>query len=485
MKNVLTPTKPMAVRASADTPRPTSAAASADIPVVQTAAKAAKPAGEVKSVKALDFDVPEKIGKYVLQDKLGSGTCGIVFKARDDMLGRDVAVKLSPIGKPDVSTGKVPGAQRAFLTELFAAGKLKHPNIVTVYDAGQDGELNYLVMEQINGYSLKSVGKGQKLLQPFRALEVIIECCHALDYAHAQGIVHRDIKPANIMMGRDGSVKLLDFGIAVKTSVDGTAAGPTLGTPNYMSPEQIRGKALGPASDFYSLGTVLFELLTGKQLFKAKKVKDLFRVVVGEIAPALSDIRPDLPDALSDVVAKALNKLPDQRFQSGREFAQALQPIAEQMRLMAKRSRQQLLLIRQLRALDFFQDFDEGEVALFLNKAIETSCYDGDMLIDEGATSRQFSVITGGVVVVRRKGRVVQILGEGDTIGEFGFIHDDPSPLRVIAQSNVSLLSVNPDFLAELPPAVHLHYYKRISESLVHKISSQDRLVLDLEFSAD
>ena len=130
MKNVLTPTKPMAVRASADTPRPTSAAASADIPVVQTAAKAAKPAGEVKSVKALDFDVPEKIGKYVLQDKLGSGTCGIVFKARDDMLGRDVAVKLSPIGKPDVSTGKVPGAQRAFLTELFAAGKLKHPNIV-------------------------------------------------------------------------------------------------------------------------------------------------------------------------------------------------------------------------------------------------------------------------------------------------------------------------------------------------------------------
>ena len=455
----------------------------ADIPVLKPAA-APKPQARqdsAKPIKALDFDVPAKIGKYSIADKLGSGTCGIVFKARDTVLDRNVAVKLSPIGKPDVSTGKVPGAQRAFMTEISAAGKLKHPNIVTVYDAGQEGSLNYLVMEHVHGHSLKTVGKGQKLLQPFRALEVIIECCHALDYSHENGIVHRDIKPANIMMGHDGSVKLLDFGIAVNTTEDGTATGPTLGTPNYMSPEQIRGRPLGPASDFYSLATVLFELLTGKQLFKAKKVKDLFRIVVGEIAPTLSDIRPDLPQELSDVLAIALNKLPEMRYQSGREFAGALQPIAEKMRMMAKRSRQQLLLIRQLRRLAFFQEFDDSEVGLLLNKAVETDCYDGDMLIDEGANSRHLSVITSGVVVVRRKHRIVQVLGEGDSFGEFGFIHDDPSPVRVVAMSDVSLLSVGPDFLAALPPAVHLHYYKRISESLVHKISLQDRPELDLE----
>ncbi len=455
----------------------------ADIPVLKPAGVAQQSTDAAKPAKALDFEVPEKVGKYKVSDKLGSGTCGVVYKARDTVLNRNVAIKLSPIGKPDISTGKVPGAQRAFMTEISAAGKLKHPNIVTMYDAGQEGSLNYLVMEHVHGNSLKAVGKGQKLLQPFRALEVIVECCLALDYSHENGIVHRDIKPANIMMGHDGSVKLLDFGIAVTTSADGTAIGPTLGTPNYMSPEQIRGRALGPASDFYSLGTVLFELLTGKQLFKAKKVKDLFRIVVGEIAPTLSDIRPDLPAELSDVIAKALKKMPEQRYQTGKEFSAALQPIAEQMRMMAKRSRQQLLLIRQLRRLKFFREFDDGEVAQLLNKAVETDCHDGDMLIDESACSRRFSVITSGVVVVRRKSRVVQVLGEGDTFGEFGFIHDDPSPVRVIAMSDVSLLSVGPDFLTGLSPAVHLHYYKRISESLVHKISVQDRPELDLDLS--
>ncbi|MCB1757484.1 MAG: serine/threonine protein kinase, partial [Gammaproteobacteria bacterium] len=373
----------------------------------------------------------------------------------------------------------------AFMTEISAAGKLKHPNIVTVYDAGQEHELNYLVMEYVPGQSLKAYGKGQKLLPPYRAIEVIMECCKALDYAHARGIVHRDIKPANIMLGKDGSVKLLDFGIAVSTTGDDgpNAVGPTLGTPNYMSPEQIRGKSLGPASDFYSLATVLFEMLTGKQLFKAKKVRDLFRIVVSEIAPKLADIRPDLPIELSEVIARALNKIPEQRFQSGEEMAEALRPVAEQLFVMKKRTEGQLSMIRHLRTLNFFRDFSDGEVAVFLTRAQRRDCHDGDLLIDSGTPNRDFSVIISGVVVVRYKGNITRVLGEGDTYGEFGFIRDDESPVQVVAHHDVSVLSVDPTFLGELSPKIHLHFYKRISEALVQKISAQEHFEIDLELS--
>ncbi len=456
---------------------------SVQMPPDENSKSAKKPIAEDKPIKALDFDVPEKVSKYIIGDKLGSGTCGIVFKAQDEVLNRLVAIKLSPMGKPDISTGKVPGAQRAFMTEISAAGRLTHPNIVTVYDAGQEEELNYLVMEYVPGVSLKAVGKGQKLLPPYRALEVITECCKALDYAHERNIVHRDIKPANIMLGRDDSVKLLDFGIAVSTGGDDnlSVAGPTLGTPNYMSPEQIRGKALGPASDFYSLVTVLFELLTGKQLFKAKRVKDLFRIVVSEIAPKLSDIRPDLPIELSEIIAKALNKLPQQRYQSGEELASALGPIAEQMRIMARRTEQQLSYIKHLRMLHFFRDFADSEIAVFLNHATQKDCHDGDLLIDAGESNREFSIITQGVVVVRYKGDVIQVLGEGDSFGELGFIHDEESPHHIVARSGVKILSVHPKFLGELSPKIHLHFYKRISESLVQKIATQDKILLDME----
>ncbi len=437
-----------------------------------------KPGSEnkpTKPIKALNFDVPEKVSKYTIGEKLGSGTCGIVFKAQDEVLNRIVAVKLSPIGKPDTSTGKVPGAQRAFMTEISAAGRLKHPNIVTVYDAGQQGDLNFLIMEHVSGYSLKLVGKGQKLLSPTRAIEVILECCKALDYSHRRNIVHRDIKPANIMLSKDGTVKLLDFGIAVSTSNDDklSVAGPTLGTPNYMSPEQIRGRPLGPASDFYSLATVLFEMLTGKQLFKAKQVKDLFRIVVGEEAPKLADIRPDLPFELSDVIAKALMKPAEERFQSGDELTNALTPILEQMRIMAKRSEKQLSFIKVLRTTGFFSQFTESEIAVFLNFAKQHECLDGDLLIEYGQHTRDFSVIVSGVVVVRKDAAIVGVLGEGDIFGELGFIHNDPSPVQVVAKHGVTVLSIDPDFLNELSPRVHLHYYKQISESLVGKMSAE------------
>lgn len=437
----------------------------------------AKPA-----LKPLDIIVPDEIGRYTIGGKIGSGTCGVVHFGLDNVLRREVAIKISPIGEAHVSTGKVPGAQRAYQTEIVAAGRLSHPNIVTVFDAGQYEDLNYLVMEAVDGQSLKHYGKGQAPLPVHRALEIIVECCHALDYSHEQDIIHRDIKPANIMLGADNAVKLLDFGIAV--GLTGEAGlekqGPTLGTPNYMSPEQILGKELGPSSDFYSLATVLFELLTSRQLFKAQKVKDLFRTVVQQVAPRLSDIKPELPEALSDVVAKALEKKPELRYQSGAEMAEALTPFIERFKIVEGRPIAQQRFIKQLQKQEFFSTFSDVEIAQLLELVKVKTFLPGDMLIDEGDDERRLFVITQGVVKVCENEEIIRICSEGECVGELGFIHGASETKRMQALTPVNVLEVSADSLTELPPKVHLHYYRVISDVLVVRLANEGSLELDL-----
>ncbi|MBX2836343.1 MAG: protein kinase [Gammaproteobacteria bacterium] len=437
---------------------------------------------EKPPLKPLDIIVPAEIGRYTIGAKIGSGTCGVVHLALDNVLNREVAIKLSPIGEPQVSTGKVPGAQRAYQTEVVAAGRLRHSNIVTVYDAGQYEELNYLVMEAVEGKSLKEFGKGKELLPVHRAIEIIIDTCRALDYSHRQDILHRDIKPANIMLGDDGSVKLLDYGIAV--GLTGTAGlgkqGPTLGTPNYMSPEQIMGRELTPASDFYSLATVLFELLTGKQLFKAGKVKDLFRIVVNQPAPRLTDARKDLPEELADVLAKALEKKPELRFQSGIEMAAALQPFAESFKIIEQRPPAQQKFIRQLQTQTFFQAFSEVEVALLL-ELVKVRTYEVDeiLLPPSEPPLRSLLIVTDGLVRVTDNDDLIRVCGEGDCVGELGFIQGTADSKTFTALTSVNALEVSADSLSHLPPKVHLHYYRAISDILVERSARSGRLQLD------
>ena len=436
---------------------------------------------ERQRLKPLDIEVPDEIGRYTIGGKIGSGTCGVVHLALDNVLGREVAIKLSPIGEAHVSTGKVPGAQRAYQTEIVAAGRLRHPNIVTIYDAGQFEKLNFLVMEAVTGNSLKEYGKGKVPLPVFRAIEVIVECCKALDYSHTQDILHRDIKPANIMLGDDGSVKLLDFGIAV--GITGSAGlsrrGPTLGTPNYMSPEQILGRELGPSSDFYSLATVLFELLTGRQLFKARKVKDLFRTVVHQKAPRVNDIRRDLPLELADILTKALEKKPQLRYQNGAQMIAALTPLLERFRIIEERPPAQQRFIRQLQQQIFFHRFSDVEIAQLLELVKVRSYVPGQILLGAGNVKRKLSIITDGMVKVTENGDLLRVCGEGDCIGELGFIHGAPETNHTQAMTHVSALEVCADSLSELPPKVHLHYYRAISDILVARLASAGRLQLD------
>lgn len=433
-------------------------------------------------LKPLDIIVPDEIGRYTIGHRIGSGTCGVVHLALDNVLSREVAVKLSPIGSAEFSTGKVPGAQRAYQTEIVAAGRLRHPNIVTVYDAGQYEDLNFLVMEAVEGESLKAYGKGQEPLLAYQALQVIIDCCYALDYSHEQGILHRDIKPANIMLDHSGAAKLLDYGIAVGLGDDSALErqGPTLGTPNYMSPEQILGRELTPASDFYSLATVLFELLTGRQLFKAKKVKDLFRTVVNQPAPRLDEFKPDMPEALANVIAHALQKNPQKRYQSGAEMAAALEPFVEAFRIIEKRPPAQRRFIRQLTQQTFFHGFSDVEVAQLLEQVKVRTFSPGDDLKPNDKSDRSLLVITDGLVRVCENEDLVAVLGAGDCVGEKGFIHGTPDSRTQTALTTVRALNVSTDALSELPPKTHLHYYNSISTLLTKRLDAAGQLQLDI-----
>ncbi len=432
-------------------------------------------------IKPLEIIVPDEIERYTIGAKIGSGTCGVVHLALDNVLRREVAIKLSPIGEAHASSGKLPGAQRAYQTEIVAAGKLGHPNIVTVYDAGQYEDLNYLVMEAVDGQSLKVYGKGKSPLPIHRALEIIVECCKALDYSHKQGILHRDIKPANIMLGNDGSVKLLDFGIAIglRDDVGLNKQGPTLGTPNYMSPEQIMGKTLTPSSDFYSLATVLFELLTSRQLFKAKKVKELFKIVVHKDAPLLHEIKSDLPAELSTVLSKALAKNPRQRYQNGKALTAALTPFIERFRILEQRPLAQQRFIRELKTQRFFQPFSEVEIAQLLEVIKVRTYAKGEPLISAGSLERNLLILTRGAVKIAENGDLIRLCGEGECVGELGFIHGAAETKDSIALTSVNALEVSADSLNDLPPKVHLHYYREISDVLMERLAREGRLILD------
>ena len=481
-------------RSSAMSDQSSAVAVKAEKAVANKKAKSAEPTDNAQSaesgspakslsIKPLDIVVPAQIGRYTIGRRIGSGTCGVVHHSLDNLLGREVAVKLSPVGEANVSTGKVPGAQRAYQTEIVAAGKLKHPNIVTIHDAGQHEELNYLVMEAVEGKTLKEYGKGKTLLPVGESLRIISACCEALDYSHEQGILHRDIKPANIMLSVDGNVKLLDFGIAVglDSSSALTKQGPTLGTPNYMSPEQIMGRELTAQSDFYSLATVLFELLTGRQLFKARKVKELFRTVVQDKAPRLTAIRPDLPSGLADVLGKALEKKPRIRFQSGAEMAKAIEPYLRSFAMVENRPLAQQRLINKLRRQHFFKTFSDLEVALLLDRVQLKMYTPSETLIEAGEQQRRLLIITSGAVVGKPSGRLSEVLDTGHCIGETSLVNGIAEPCSYHALVNTSALELSADALAKLPPKVHLHYYRFISDILVDRLARTEEPALDIQ----
>jgi serine/threonine-protein kinase len=266
------------------------------------------------------------LGRYEISKELGKGAMGIVYLGKDPKINREVAIKtLRFEDEFDAEDQKI--MKERFFREAESAGRLVHPNIVTIYDAGDDGDISYIAMELLSGTDLKDFSAKSKLLPTNEVIEIIAKVADALDYAHSEGVVHRDIKPANIMRLIDGKIKVADFGIARITSQSKTATGTVMGTPSYMAPEQLAGKKVDGRADLFSLGVTLYELLTGEKPFTGDSVATLMFRIANEPHPAITSARADLPPAVQAVIDKALQKDPEKRFARGADFARELRAV--------------------------------------------------------------------------------------------------------------------------------------------------------------
>ena len=275
---------------------------------------------------------PRTLGRYQIEREIGRGAMAVVYQGRDPKINRVVAVKAIALAR-EFSDEELEEARRRFFREAESAGRLNHPNIVTVFDAGEDQQLAYIAMEFLAGRPLSDYTSSGEMLSASTVVDLLARAADALAHAHRLNVVHRDIKPANIVFDHlsDG-LKITDFGIARLTDSGTTKSGIVLGTPSFMSPEQLEGRAVHGPSDIFSLGVTLYQMLTGQLPFRADSMTGLMFKIANDAHPPLQAVRPDLPGMLEAILARALQKHADQRYQNGTEMGVALRDCSRLLR---------------------------------------------------------------------------------------------------------------------------------------------------------
>jgi len=418
--------------------------------------------------------VPERIGKYLIRSELGRGAGGVVYKSYDPFVRRDVAVKLARHQGDGKAAPEDTDEGQAFFAEARAAGMLQHPNIVSLFDAGVEADLFYLVMEYVDGSTLLQHCNPQGTRLPVeRVLEIIFKCANALDYSHSRGILHRDIKPSNIMLTAGGVPKIMDFSIA-EINTDTTSgfalSQSLLGSPLYMSPEQVRMETLTPASDLYSLGAVMYQLLTCQPLYRAPDLKQLFAQIAGKPAPRIEESRSDVPPEVCEVVAKLLQKRVRDRYASGKDLAGELARLFDALRVQ-ERQQARRDNSNSLRRLRFFDRFSDSEIEEVLNASSLAHHAAGSVIVQEGEIENAFYIVVVGSAEVRRMGKSLHRLEKGDCYGETGFLSAQRSTCSVIADSQVLALKVSGTRLEQRSEGCQLRFYKTFLESMIYRLS--------------
>jgi len=272
------------------------------------------------------------LGRYQVEKELGQGAMGIVYLGKDPKINREVAIKTMGLSA-EFDSDELVEVKERFFREAESAGRLNHPNIVSIYDAGEENDLAYIAMELLKGYDLDEHIKKENLLPLEKVIEISIACAEGLDYAHSQKVVHRDIKPSNIMYDPETEVvKITDFGIARITDSSKTRTGTVMGTPNYMSPEQCMGKKVDGRSDLFSLGVLIYQLSSGGLPFSGDSMATLMYAIVNDPAIDIKKHRPDIPPTLRKVIHNAIGKKPEKRYQTGKKMAEHLRVCLERLK---------------------------------------------------------------------------------------------------------------------------------------------------------
>lgn len=400
----------------------------------------------------------ESIGKYRVIRELGKGATATVYLCDDPDAGRQVAVKLIRFGQdcPAVSRRM----RKLFQNERMVSSRLDHPNIVRVYETVVEDEFAYLTMEYVDGYSLEQHCRIDRLLPMHRVIGIIFKCCMALDAAYRQGIIHRDIKPANILVTHDDEPKIVDFGLALNMNKnmdrDSTFV-MGVGSPGYMSPEQIKGYPLNQKTDLYSLGVLLFQLLTGRLPFRANNQATLLYRIVNAEPPAITSLNPSLPEGLNGVLRRALEKDLYSRYRNGAEMAKDLSAVRYQI-LEEDQTARDSRYFEILRKLEFFTEFENVELWEVLRVSVWREIAPNVAIIREGERSRMFGVIISGSVEVSIEGKFLCRLCASEPVGEVTFLHPS-NDLRhatavtleptVFLEVNASALALSSDELME------------------------------------
>jgi len=414
-------------------------------------------------------DVPDKIGKYVIINKVGKGSTGIVYLSHDPYYRRDVAIKVYNI-EEDQDAERARVSRKMFFNEAHMVGMLQHPNIMPIYDAGEEDGQYYVVTEHVQGArTLAAYCRPDNLLRVDDVVEIIYKCAKALHYSHGRGVIHRDIKPSNVMLTIDNDVRIIDFGIAICADAEVSRIEGIAGSPSYMSPEQVQSEELTSASDIYSLGAVLYELLTGFRPFRADNLSKLLHQIVYATPPPIHTYRNDLSEELEQVVAMTMQKDPAKRCPSGNALAADLTRVYHELRTKYD-SLDNQEHFDLLRALTFFHEFSHAEIWEVLRASDWHEYQDAEDIVREGEMDDRFYIIVAGQAAVEANGNNLGVLDNGSCFGETSYVRGAKRTASIRAHGPVTILRVSSTLMEQVSSACQLRFNKVFLRSLITRL---------------
>ncbi len=414
----------------------------------------------------------DRIGKYQVIRKLGDGATSEVYLCHDEFASRDVAVKIVYQERlNDPQGGKV--FRKLFVTEASLAGKLSHPHIAQIYDAVVGDQTSYIVMEYVPGGTLEAFCAAENLLPLDKIVEIIFKCTRALDFAHKLGVTHRDIKPANILIVGGTDIKITDFGSAITTTGDTTQV-TGVGSPAYMSPQQIKEQPLDHRTDIYSLGVVMHQLLTGVLPFNAKNnFSMMYQITTVEPSPP-SAHRKEVPPQLDAIVKKAMEKDLERRYQNWDELSFELAEVFRSQEIWRRSDEvADSEKFNTLRAMEFFAEFTDAELWEVLRISSWQDAAPGAALIRQGDPGNYFCILASGEVKVTKRNRLLNILNAGECFGEMSYLsrQTNERSADVISLSPSRVITIRVDDLARASDACRHRFDRAFMSILVERLT--------------
>jgi serine/threonine protein kinase len=417
---------------------------------------------------------PTYIGKYMVLAELGRGATSVVYHAIDPFSSREVAIKVfNPAGfSSDDQRRKF---EKMFVTESAMVGKLNHPHIVNIFDASVSGEHHYIVMELVEGTGLDAHVNPDTLLPISNVMQIIFKCCTALDFAQRQGIIHRDIKPANIMLCENGDIKLTDFGAALMPSMEQTQVSG-VGSPAYMSPEQVREETLTMQTDIYSLGVVLYRMLTGRLPYDAETVYALVNKIMNEEPRFVRELRREVSPELARIVHKSMQKKLSDRYPDWAQFASDLAACVSPTKV-EQNGFTDSELYNMLKRLSFFEDFSQVELWEVLRLSICHTLSAGAVLMKEDDVGNSFFIVVEGEVRVTKMHTMLSVLKRGDCFGEMAYIEQGSSrrSATITSATKVTLLKIRGEDLMRASDNLQLKFNRTFLRILVRRLASTNK----------